>query len=620
MNEERSLRGWRGYWYFARLALRASRVLAALSAVAVGVATAVPLATAVAIGAVVSRIDDVARGGLGSPSGRTAVALVVLAGVLFFLQRASGAVQSAATTALGERVDAVLQRQLMEAVMTPRGIGHLEDPATADLIEVGRDTFRTGWARPGRIAGTASGVLSGRLIFLGACAIFVGFHPLVAVVLAASGLWAAREERLASHAAAAHHGGGTEVARRTSYFHSLGVTPDAAKEVRIFGLADFLHDRYMAWWHRSMSEVLAPAGARPLVATAGFGVAVLGTVALVARAAIGGGVDPGEVAVYAQALMIGVGGIQAASSASVQTELGLSSLERYVEAVAAARSVDDRVPAAQGSAERLPRSEIRFEKVSFAYPGSDRKVLDGLDLVIPAGRSVAIVGVNGAGKTTLIKLLCQLYQPQEGRITVDGVDLADIDPVGWRSRLSAVFQDSMRFELSAQANVGFGRLARADDIDGIRAAATRAGVAPVIEALPGGWDTALSPAYAGGADLSGGEWQKLGLARALFAVQHGAGVLILDEPAAHLDARAEAHLYTEFLTITAGITTIVVSHRFSTVRQATAIVVLADGRVAEQGSHDELLLRRGLYAEMFNLQASRFGEATPDADPSTVQT
>ncbi len=619
MHEELGLSGWRGYWYFGKLAFRASPMLVWIGAMAVGAAAAVPVGTALAIGAVVGRVDDVARGGLSSPSGRATAALVSLAGVLFFLQRASGALQSAATTALGERVDALLQRELMEAVMAPRGIGHLEDPATADLIEVGRDTFRTGWARPGRIAGTASGVLSGRIIFLGAAVIFIGFHPMVTVVLAAAGLWAAREERMASHAAAAHHGGGTEIARRTSYFHSLGVTPGPAKEVRIFGLADFLHDRYMTWWHRSMLEVLAPAGARPLVATAVFGAVVLATVAVVARAAAGGGVDPGEIAVYAQALMIGVGGIQLASSASVETELGLSSLERYVHAVAAARAVDVPVTAGQRSAKELPRSEIRFENVSFAYPDSERNVLDGLDLVIPASGSVAIVGTNGAGKTTLVKLLCRLYEPQEGRITVDGIDLADIDPVEWRQRLSAVFQDSMRFELSAQANVAFGHLARADDIDSIRAAADRAGVASVIDALAVAWDTPLSPAYAGGADLSGGEWQKLGLARALFGVDHGAGVLILDEPAAHLDARAEAHLYAEFLTITAGVTTVVISHRFSTVRQASSIVVLSDGRVAEQGSHDELLAQGGLYAEMFDLQASRFGEAAPVADPSTAQ-
>ena len=611
---ESTLRGWRGYWRFVTLGARASRGLTLLSVVAVAAAAAVPLAAAVAIGAVVGRVDDVAESGLDSPAGRTTVVLVIVAGVLFFLQRALAALQSAATTALGERVDALLQRELMDAVMTPRGIGHLEDPTTANLIEVGRDTFRTGWARPGRIAGTAAGVLSGRIIFLGAAAIFAAFNPVLAAVFAAAGLWAAREDRLASHAAAAHHGGGTEIARRTSYFHTLGVTPAPAKEVRIFGLADFLHERYMTWWHRSMVEVFAPGGPRPMIATAAFGAAVLGMVALVARAAIDGRVEPGDVAVYAQALMIGVGGIQTASSASVQTELGLATLERYTQAVDAARAVDDAVTAGTTSAEGFPSVEIRFEQVSFAYPGSDRNVLDGLNLVIPAGGSVAIVGMNGAGKTTLIKLLCQLYQPQEGRITVDGVDLVDIDPVFWRQRLAAVFQDSMRFELSAQANVSFGRVTFRDDTAGVHTAAARAGVADAIEVLPRAWESPLSPAFAGGADLSGGEWQKLGLARALFAIDHGAGVLILDEPAAHLDARAEARLYQEFLSMTAGITTVVISHRFSTVRQATSIVVLADGRVAEQGSHDELIRRRGMYAEMFNLQAARFNEPLPTND------
>jgi len=207
-----------------------------------------------------------------------------------------------------------------------------------------------------------------------------------------------------------------------------------------------------------------------------------------------------------------------------------------------------------------------------------------------------------------VKLLCRLYEPGAGRIAVDGRDLATIDEAAWRSRLAAVFQDSVRFEVAASASVGFGHVGAADDMAGITAASVAAGVADAITALPRGWDTVLSSEYPDGADLSGGEWQKLGLARALFAVRHGASVLILDEPAAHLDARAEARLYERFLAITEGVTTIVISHRFSTVRRASSIVVLDDGRVAEQGTHDELIEVGGRYAEMFRLQASRFDD------------
>jgi ATP-binding cassette subfamily B protein len=265
------------------------------------------------------------------------------------------------------------------------------------------------------------------------------------------------------------------------------------------------------------------------------------------------------------------------------------------------------VGAAVAGGAGVPSDEIRFEGVAFSYPGGTTKVLDELDLVIPAGRSLAIVGVNGAGKSTLIKLLCRSYEPTAGRITVDGIDLASLDAVEWRHRLAPVFQDSTRFELPAYANVGFGRVDAAEDREGIEAAAVDAGIAGPVEALPLGWDTPLSTAYAGGADLSGGEWQKVGLARALFAVRHGASVLILDEPAAHLDARAEAELYERFLALTEGLTTIVISHRFSTVRRADSIVVLDGGRVVEQGAHDALMAQGGAYAEMFTLQAARFG-------------
>jgi ATP-binding cassette subfamily B protein len=242
-------------------------------------------------------------------------------------------------------------------------------------------------------------------------------------------------------------------------------------------------------------------------------------------------------------------------------------------------------------------------------------VLQDFDLTLPAGTSLAVVGANGAGKTTLVKLLCRLYDPDRGRITIDGVDLRDLDITSWRDRIAAVFQDSLRLELPARLNVGYGRPHAADDLDAVRAAAEIAGVADVIDALPNGWETPLSAEYSGGADLSGGEWQKLGLARAMFAVRHGADVLVLDEPAAHFDARSEADLYERFLLITEGVTTIVISHRFSTVRQASTIVVVDEGRVVEKGAHAQLVAAGGRYAEMFQLQASRFVAADRTVEP-----
>jgi ATP-binding cassette subfamily B protein len=235
--------------------------------------------------------------------------------------------------------------------------------------------------------------------------------------------------------------------------------------------------------------------------------------------------------------------------------------------------------------------------------------LRGLDIVVPGGRSTAIVGDNGVGKTTLLKLLCGLYPPSAGRILVDGLDLAELDPGRWQRQIAAVFQDNVRYPLSVRANVAFGSVEHQDDLAGIREAADSAGVAELVEAMEHGWETVLSRQHQAATELSGGEWQKLALARALFAVRHGAGLLILDEPAAHLDARSEARLYERYLELTRGVTTIVVSHRFSTVRQAGSIVVVRDGRVSEAGTHDELLRLGGYYARMFELQASSFEPA-----------
>jgi ATP-binding cassette subfamily B protein len=263
-----------------------------------------------------------------------------------------------------------------------------------------------------------------------------------------------------------------------------------------------------------------------------------------------------------------------------------------------------------------PEHGIHFERVDFAYPGSDRPVIAGLDLDIEAGTSLAIVGHNGAGKTSLVKLLAGLYEPTGGRITVDGTDLADVDPAAWRTRLSALFQDFTRYQLTVRDNITFGAPHLAGDTDRIWKACEPMGIRALIESLPNGLDTVLSSEYDGGTDLSGGQWQRIALARALFAVQAGAKVLILDEPAAALDVRAEAELYEQFLDITAGLTTIVISHRFSTVRRADRIVVLDGGRVVEDGPHEDLMALGGRYAEAFTLQANRLARSLPSQEQS----
>jgi ABC-type multidrug transport system fused ATPase/permease subunit len=252
-----------------------------------------------------------------------------------------------------------------------------------------------------------------------------------------------------------------------------------------------------------------------------------------------------------------------------------------------------------GSVSRAP--EIQFRAVTFAYPSSDGgasvPILDRFDLTIPAGSSLAIVGQNGAGKTTLAKLLCRLYDPQSGAIEVDGVDLCDVDLHWWRSRLAAVFQDFLRLELPLRDNVA---PAGAPDA-AVQAALESAGAAGLASL-----ETVLARGYEGGTELSGGQWQRVALARALCAVKMGARIVLLDEPTAQLDVRGEAEIFDRILAATRQCTTILISHRFSTVRHADRICVLEHGRVIELGSHDELMALRGRYRAMFDMQAQRF--------------
>jgi ABC-type multidrug transport system fused ATPase/permease subunit len=246
----------------------------------------------------------------------------------------------------------------------------------------------------------------------------------------------------------------------------------------------------------------------------------------------------------------------------------------------------------------LPEHQVRFRDVTFAYPGTGTApVLNGFDVTIPAGSSLAIVGQNGAGKTTMAKLLCRLYDPQAGSIEVDGIDLRDLAIGSWRSRITVVFQDFIRLELPLRDNVA--PLGAPEDT--IQTSLELAGASGIA-----GLDTVLARGYQGGTDLSGGQWQRVALARALCAVQLGAGLVILDEPTAQLDVRGEAEIFDRVLAATRHCTTILISHRFSTVRHADRIAVLDAGRIVELGSHAELMALGGRYRTMFDLQAQRF--------------
>jgi ABC-type multidrug transport system fused ATPase/permease subunit len=542
-------------------------------------------------------------------SGRSPLLPLVAVGALFVIERCFWPVSEVAGGVLARRVDELLTERVMAAMAAPPGLSHVEDPKVLDAITKAQGALHG--ATPGSAVGALGWVWAQRLKGVLSLAIVAAWHWWAAAALAVACAVGYAVSRWHWHQVTLVIYGRTEKLRRVYYLRWLALAAGAAKETRIFGLARWLVDRYRERWRGVMRDIWDKRREGWLAALAVF--AFIGAVEL---AVLQGLVRDGAVSTGAAVTFVGA--VLAASSlgqfsdSHARLREAILSLREMETLERAARDNGGGVVGGEASAEGLPRHTIRFEGVGFTYPDRERPVFQSLDLEIEAGRSLAIVGENGAGKTTLVKLLARLYDPQSGRITVDGADLRTVAPTAWHRRMAAIFQDFVQFELSAYDNVAFGALHRRDDKEAVERAAALAGAERIIERLPAGWQTPLSRQLKGGAQLSGGEWQRLALARALFAVTAGAGVLVLDEPTASLDVRGEAEVYERFLELTRGATTIVISHRFSTVRRADRIVVLEHGRVIEDGSHAELVRAGGRYATMYTLQASRFEDA-PDA-------
>ena len=520
--------------------------------------------------------------------------------VIFVLLQALPPVHHAISAGLGNRTAAWLYDRLTEACVRPPGMGHLEDSKLATDLTVARD-FDLGMTGPPLFISMdfiARGLIQ-MITGLACVVVLFGYSWWAPLLL--GGAWIATHWLLRE--SAVWRDRNTEevrgAQRDADYAYRLAVEPAPAKELRLFGLADWTLERFVA--RRTRLHALQYEATRlrekpllwSLLLVLGANVVVFWSLA---NATLNGTLGLGAAIVFAQsalgASLIAFGGLNWALDGAAAPVAAVLRLEQSMASAGALGS-------GTRPATAMPAQEVRFNDVTFAYPGGSN-VLEHFDLTIPAGSSLAIVGQNGAGKTTLAKLLCRLYDPQSGRIEVDGVDLRELDLEEWRGRLTAVFQDFTKFELPLRDNVA---PSGAPD-EAVRGALESAGAAGLAEL-----NTILARGYDGGIDLSGGQWQRIALARALCAVRLGAGVVLLDEPTAQLDVRGEAEIFERILKATRQCTTILISHRFSTVRHADRICVLEHGRVIELGTHDELMAKGGRYRTMFNMQAKRFTAA-----------
>jgi ATP-binding cassette subfamily B protein len=541
--------------------------LTAVTAVLAGVA---PVGITIAIGELVDGLTSAIGQGPGTPAARECYRWVALIVVLFFLTHLAESARTALGRALGRLVTGRFGERVMMAVSEPATIGHLEDPAYLSRLGRARGDGTIDMP-PGEAVFGFSTKASMWVTSIGSAALLTrvtwGLGLIVFAIFVVIHSRLVRNYRIAVIETVNQ----TEKLRRTSYLRDVPTTPGAAREVRLFGLAAFFRDAYQSQWRPNMTEVWQRRREHRLfvvVVVVVTGVTVASVFYYLGYRAATGRTTVGDLAIGGLAIRAL---LQVLRADDDDLRMGLGSkaaAEALAFPVVTSPSGPDKDPWP------APVATISCADLRFRYGGAADEVLHGINLAIPAGQSLAIVGLNGAGKTTLARLIAGLDAPGGGCVRVGGTPLEDANRRSWQRQVVAVFQDFGRYELTVRDNIAFGSLARADDEEGLRAVARQAG-----------------------------------LARALFGLRHGARLLIMDEPAASLDARAEAQLYDTFHQLTAGATTVAISHRFATVRKAERVVVLDHGQVIEDGTHEDLITAGGRYAELFRLQAKRFEEA-----------
>ncbi len=610
----------RRYLLHIRLLWRASPELVVLCTMLTAASAVANTLVLVASGRFIGALPAGIRDGTGSDAAHTTWTWLVATAAALTLGPLLWIAAQPAVQALSRRYLVVTFDMMLEVGTHPYGIASFDDPVTSGRINGLHQGMRE-WTFVQGVNSTWE-VLRIRLGGIGALVVVCSWNWWAGLMVVSG--YVLTTKVFATLINTLYDGliesNGT-TRREATYIRGLMTGCEAGKEIRLFGIGDWLLERFrtnaqtamVAVW-RDRQKTLPPLMWSLVVVmavnVAGFGVlahdAVIGAVAL-------GGIVTLVQAIFALEQFGPIGDAltdlsrntaAAAQLVKLRSDIGLPALP-------SGDTVTVPEPAGPGTA-----AAIEIREVSFVYPTRSEPAFRHLDLTIPAGQSVAVVGVNGAGKSTLIKLLCGLYPPTTGTIRIDGSDPAAEDAT--RRRVAVIFQDFLRYHLSLRDNVAFGAGGRELADGTVDRALADAGGAGLLTRLDDGWDTVLSPEYAGGTDLSGGQWQRVALARAFAAVSAGAGVLVLDEPTAALDVRAEAALFDRFLDVTRGITTLLVSHRLSSVRHADRIIVIGgaqdadgDGRSAilEDGTHAELLAAGGEYAHMFTLQAQRFATA-----------